>query len=284
MRTHPVSTKKAGRRKAAKDKTPAVPTPEEEEEKATDAFMTEVESELRDEQMQKFWQSYQGYIYGALAAVVFGVAAFQWWQGQAAEQLAQQADGFALATERLADGDQDAALAMLLTVAEEGGAYAALADLQRAGVLLEQDKRDEALEIYRALSADSTLDYVFTDLAALLWAIHGMESEDPAVLQDVLAPLTDPSNSYSYSALELMALLSMRTGDTGAAIATLDQLIQDANTPASIKARASEMSAVFSSQGGVVRSSLGTSPAPEADTEMDSPDESVVPDTPAEAP
>lgn len=284
MRTHPVSTKKAGGRKAAKDKKPAVPTPEEEEEKATDAFMTEVESDIRDEQMHKFWQTYQGYIYSAIAAVILIVAAFQWWQGQVAEQLAMQADGFARATEHLADGDQDAALAGLLSVAEEGGAYAALADLQRAGVLLDQDKRDDALEIYRALSADSSLDYVFTDLAALLWAIHGMESEDPAVLQDVLAPLTDPSNSYSYSALELMALLSMRTGDRDSAIATLNQLIQDTNTPGSIKARASEMSAVFSSQSGVVRSSLSPSPVIESDVEMDSSDESVVPDTQAEAP
>ena len=284
MRTHPVSTKKAGSRKAAKDKKPAVPTPEEEQESATDAFMTEVESELRDEQMHKFWQAYKVYIYGAMAAIVFGVAAFQWWQGQVAEQLAMQADGFARATEQLADGDQDAAIAGLLSVAQDGGAYAALADLQRAGVLLEQDKRNEALEIYRVLSADSNLDYVFTDLASLLWAIHGMDIEDPAVLQDVLAPLTDPSNSYSYSALELMALLSMRTGDTVAALATLDQLIQDTNTPGSIKARATEMSAVFSSQSGVARSSSSPSPAIESDAEVNTSDESVVPDTQAEAP
>ena len=284
MRTHSVSTKKAGRRKAAKDKKTAFPTPEEEQESATDAFMTEVESELRDEQMHNFWQTYQGYIYGALAAVVLVVAAFQWRQGQVADQLAMQADGFARATEQLVDGDADAALAGLLSVAEEGGTYAALADLQRAGVLLDQDRRDEALDIYRALSADSSLDYAFTDLAALLWAIHGMESEDTTVLQDVLTPLTGSSNPYSYSALELMALLSIRTGDTVAAIATLDQLIQGTNTPGSIKERASEMSAVFSSQSGVVRNSSSMSPAGELDIEMNPADESIVPDTQAEAP
>ena len=267
-----MTKKKAGDRKVAKQKKPAIPTPEEEEAKAADAFMTEVEADIRDEQLQKFWDTYKGLIFGAMAVLVLAVAAVQLWQGMEEDRLAAQADTFARATEHLADGDQDSALADLAAVAQEGGAYGALADLQRAGVLLEQDKRDEALEIYRSLSADSSLDYVFVDVATLLWAIHGIESEDSAVLLDALAPLTDPGNSYSYLALELTALLSVREGNMSEAAAVFEQLIQDSNTPASIKARAQEMAAVFNSPVG-------------AGTKRDSSaDETSSPDNQAEAP
>ena len=250
MRTHPVTKKKVGSQKAAKARKESTPTPDDEESGAIDAFMTEVESELRDEQVQKLWDSYKGWIYGAMAGLVLAVAAFQAWQGMVTDRLAQQADTFARATEQLVDGNSDAALSELSAVVEQGGPYGALADLQRAGILLEQNKQQDAISIYRTLSNDASVDYVFSDLATLLWGIHGLDSEDPAVLEDAIAPLTDPSNAYSYSALELMALLSARRGDLDEARAILDQLIEDANAPAAIKARAVELSAVYNSPIG----------------------------------
>lgn len=251
MRTHPVTKNKVGSQKAAKSKKESTPSPDDEEG-AIDAFMTEVESELRDEQIQKLWERYKVWIYGAMAGLVVAVAAFQFWQGQMAERLAQQADSFARATEQLVDGNPDSALSELTAVVEQGGPYGALADLQRAGILLEQDKLQDAISIYRTLSSDASIDLVFSDLATLLWGIHGLDSEDPAVLEDAIAPLTDPSNAYSYSALELMALLSARRGDLDEARAILAQLIEDTNTPAAIKARAVELAAVYNSPVGAI--------------------------------
>jgi hypothetical protein len=260
MRTHPVTKKKVGGQKAAKSKKESTPSPEDENEGAVDAFMTEVESELRDEQIQKIWDRYKVWVYGAMAGLVFGVAAFQYLQGLATERLALQADTFARATEQLADGNNDAALSELSAVVDQGGPYGALADLQRAGILLEQGNTRDAISIYRTLSNDANIAYVFSDLATLLWGIHGLDSEDPGVLEDAIEPLTDPSNAYSFSALELMALLSARRGDIDGARAILDQLVDDANTPAAIKNRASELSAVYNSPVGSVPSRTVTSP------------------------
>ncbi|MBT6088722.1 MAG: tetratricopeptide repeat protein [Rhodospirillaceae bacterium] len=241
---------KVGSQKATKAKKESKPSPDDEEEGAVDAFLTEVESELRDEQIQKLWDRYKVWIYGAMAGLVVAVAAFQYWQGQVEERLTQQADSFARATEQLVDGNPDAALAELTAVVEQGGPYGALADLQRAGILLEQDKLQDAISIYRTLSTDSSIDFVFSDLATLLWGIHGLDSEDPAVLEDAIGSLTDPSNAYSYSALELMALLSARRGDLDEARTILEQLLEDTNTPAAIKARAGELAAVYNSPLG----------------------------------
>lgn len=274
MRIHFVTKKKDGSQKAAKSKKESTPAPKDENEGAIDAFMTEVESELRDEQIQKLWDRYKGLVYGAMGGLVLAVAAFQFWQGQVTERLAQQADSFARATEQLVDGNPDAALSALTEVVEQGGPYGALADLQRAGILLEQDKRQDAISIFRTLSNDTSIDFVFRDLATLLWGIHGLDSEDPAVLEGAIAPLTDPSNAYSYSALELMALLAASRGDLDEARSILDELIEDTNTPAAIKARASELSAVYNSPVGAATPRRVVEPDA---TMMDS-------DNPAEAP
>lgn len=242
-----MTKQKAGSRKAAKAKKDADPAPVDEEAAAADAFMSEVEADMRDEQLQQMWQRYRGVVLGAMGAIVIVVAAYQFWQGMITDRLAQQADSFAQALAYLGEDNTDQALTELGAVADEGGAYGALADLQRAGVLIQQDQSDEALAIYQRLHADPTIDYVFSDLAALLWGIHGLDSEDPETLEQVLGPLTDPSNPHSYTALELTALLAVRRGDTQGAIVILEQLINDANTPDGIRNRATELAAVFRS-------------------------------------
>lgn len=243
-----MTKQKAGSRKAAKAKKDADPSPDKEEDATFDALMSEVEADLRDEQMQQFWTKHRNSIFAAMGAIVLVVAAYQGWQGMLQERRAAQAESFAEATAYLIEDNTADALVELQSVADEGGAYGALADLQRAGILIEQGQREDALAIYQRLSADPAVDYVFSDMASLLWGLHGLDSEDPTTLEQVLAPLTDPSNAHSYTALELTALLAVRQGNTAQAASIFDQLINDANTPVGIRNRATEMAAVFSSQ------------------------------------
>ncbi len=252
MEIQSVTNKKGGDRAVAKPKRKKSDplTPEEEAEKATDAFLTEVEADLRDEQIKQLWNTYSGWLMGAAAAIILAVAAYQYVQGQEADRLAAQADAFARATEQLADGDQETALNTLSGVSQQGGAYGALAELQRAGVLIEQGDKAGAVAIYKAVSQDATIELVFNDVATLLWAIHGLDSENPAELEAALAPLTDPSNAHSYSALELMALLAVRQDRPDEAKAILAQLIEDANTPVGLRSRVVELSAVIGGAGG----------------------------------
>lgn len=242
-----MTKQKAGSRKAAKAKKDADPSPEKEEDASFDALMSEIESDIRDEQVEKFWTQYRGFVYGGMVAIVAIVAVYQAWQGMENDRIAGQADAFAQATNYLIEDNTVDALVQLETVSGEGGPYGALADLQRAGLLLEQGQREDALDIYKRLSSDPQVDYVFGDLAALLWGLHGLDSEDPDTLAQVLAPLTNPANPHSYSALELTALLAVRRGDTQEANAILEQLISDTNTPVAIRNRATELAAVFSS-------------------------------------
>ena len=185
--------------------------------------------------------------FAAIAALILGVSGYQYFLAQEEERLAAQADTFALASEKLETGNVEDALAGLASVAEQGGNYGALAELRSAAVLLEQGKTQDAVAIYRALSEDQSLDYAFTDLATVLWVLHAMDTESPEILEAALSPLTSPSNAFSYSATELMAVIAAKRGDTATAVNLLDGLIADANTPNAVRARAEELSAVYKS-------------------------------------
>ena len=166
---------------------------------------------------------------------------------QEADRLAVQASAFARAAEELEAGNTSEALLSLSEVAAQGGNYGALAELRSAAALLDQGEMGRAVEIYRSLVADETLHFAFTDLATILWVLHAMDSENPETLEAALYPLTSPSNAYSYSATELMAVLAAKRGDTGSALSLLQGLLTDNNTPTAVRARAEELSAVYKS-------------------------------------
>jgi hypothetical protein len=240
-----VSKKSDGSRAAAKANKKKEKTPEEEEAEAIDAFMTEIEADLRDEQLIKLWTKYKTSIYGAMVALVLGVAVYQFWQGRVEARLTAQANGYAQAIAAIEQDNPDAALETLGEVAAGGGNYRAVADLQRAALLVDKGQIEDALSLYKSLRSDSSLAPPYRDLASLLWAMHGTGREDTTVLEDAIYPLTDPSNAFSFSALELLALLAIERGDIDETRSILEELIADANTPVSIRGRAQEMLSVY---------------------------------------
>ena len=266
-----VSAKKIGDRKAEKKNKDADPSQKEEDdvEAGVNALMSEIESGLRDDQLQELWDRYRNLGIACFAALILGVSGYQYMESLEIKRIENQAIAYSDAAEQIAAGNMDQALSGLAVVAEQGGNYGALAQLQRASIYLEQDNKADALAIYRSLSEDLSIEPSFADLAALLWVLHGMDIEDPASLEDRLLPLTSPSNAYSHTALELLAVLTAKQGDTVEALAILDDLLEDSNTPGTIRARAEELKAVYQSPlspGSVSQTSILDEPsAPNTD-------------------
>jgi len=243
-----VSDNKSSGRRSAKKKKEAESTPEEEQEEARiNSLMSEIESDMRDDQLQQIWGKYKNGVIGSVVALILGVAGFQYLDSIDQARLNDQANAFSQALEDLSVDNADTALKTLRGVSEQGGNYGALADLRRAAVLIEQGDANEALGIYRNLSSDTSVDSAFTHLAGLLWALHGMETEDPDALEAVLMPLTNPSNAYTYSASELLAVLYAKRGEMQQAIAILEGLVAEVGTPSSVRVRAQELIAVYQS-------------------------------------
>jgi hypothetical protein len=210
-------------------------------------FFREIDEELRAERLQKLWQKHGKLLIALAAAIVVGTAAYVAWRHYDTNHRLALAEEYGAAV-ALADpqtGDLAKADAALARIADKGGGYGALADLQRAAVKAKAGDLKGAVQIYDALAADQNAPANLRDLARLLKAMRLIDTGDPAEIKAVLEPLTASDSPWRYSAMELNGLLALKTGDPAKAATLFTQLADDQAAPTSLRARAAEMAAAL---------------------------------------
>ena len=207
----------------------------------------EVEEDLRRDRYERLAKKYGVVVVAGLVAIVAATAGYVLWknwhqarQQAATLQLAQAVDGAGPA------GTTAAAIPELETVAKEASAGpAGLARLYEAGVKARTGDSAGAVALYDALAVDGSLPAVYRDLAALLSVQQQVASGDPRALSERLAGLILDTNPWRFSARELYGLLANRAGDQARAKILFQQLADDKDAPAGLRARAAELAAFF---------------------------------------
>ena len=206
----------------------------------------ELQDDYRAERGRRLLLRWGGVLGAVALAALLGVGGWQgwrWWQGRQAEQTAALFLEVHRATEQ-PGADLAAMGERFATVAADAPTgYRTLARLRAAALKAEAGDRDGALTLWDAVAGDVQADALYRDLGALMWALHGLDTLDPARLADRLAPLTEPGNPWNASARELQALVAARRGQSDAARRTLQDLAADAGAPRSLRERASRLAA-----------------------------------------
>ena len=101
------------------------------------------------------------------------------------------------------------------------------------------------MALYDSLAGDGSLPVVYRDLASLLSVQQQAGGGDPKALSLRLAPLSTDANPWRFSARELDGLLASRAGDKARAKTLFQQLADDKDAPAGLRARAAELAAFF---------------------------------------
>ncbi|HYF06592.1 MAG TPA: tetratricopeptide repeat protein [Acetobacteraceae bacterium] len=206
----------------------------------------EVDEELRAERAQKLWERYGGLITGALLLVVGAVGGWQGWEWWQNRQTVQAATSFLEIQQATAAEGADLAAMAARFEALAGDApagYRTMALLRAAALRAEIGQREEARAVWDRISRDTGADPLYRDLATLLWALHGVDSADPATIEARLAPLTQPGGAWRASAREVQALLAIRRGQTEQARETLRALANDSTAPQGVRDRAGRLAA-----------------------------------------
>jgi hypothetical protein len=202
----------------------------------------EVEEDLRRDKAADWWKRNSLYIYAAAAVVVIGVAGYQGWRAYDENLRAEQSDSYAEALRLVGSGETERArqsLAALADPTDDG--YALLAALTQARLAAEADDTAAAEEIWQALAENGDASPALSDLGALFSVMRRMNDGDPATLRGELRPLAAGEAPYRFTALELLAALALREGDTAAARTHLTQITDDPAAPASSRSRAAEL-------------------------------------------
>lgn len=225
-----------------------------------EAFAREVDEELRVDRLTAWWRRWRVAIIGAAVALVVGTAAAVGWD--AWRERVRMADARAFDA-TLQEHDDAAATADALAemAADAATGYDAIARLTAAQLYMSAGAPDRARDMLAAVAADGGLPERYRDLARLLDVAASFEEMAPATVVAELEPLAAAGEPWRHSARELLAAARLEQGDRAGALATLDRLVEDAETPQALRGRARELRSALGGgpDGGTDGAATGTS-------------------------
>ncbi|MEQ9812658.1 MAG: tetratricopeptide repeat protein [Azospirillaceae bacterium] len=205
----------------------------------------EVDEALKEDRVKAFWKRYGNLLITCALLVVLATAAFVWWRGEQQSARLEAATNLinALGT---AQESADGGLAALSDVAESSDDdVAALARLGAASVAMENGDAATALSLLDQVANDSAVDRLLRDAATLRSVYYRLDDGEVETLRGILGNYTGAGSPWRPWALEMEAMLLVRTGNTEQARDILQALAGDEDAPAAVADRAAELAAAL---------------------------------------
>jgi hypothetical protein len=195
-------------------------------------IFSEVDEEVRREQLKKLWERYGIFMIGAcvlLVVAVGGWRGYEWYHGKKAAEAGASFEAAIALSDQGKTKEAEEAFAKL----SAGGpsSYRMLAKLREAAALSQSDP-NSAVPIYDQLAGDSRNGRSLQDLAALRAAMLLLDTASYDEISRRLEPLTDQSRTFRHSARLTLALSAWRAKNAIAMKRWTDMIIADAETPA----------------------------------------------------
>lgn len=209
--------------------------------KTDEAFLREVDEELRRDQLTSVWTRYGRWM---IAAVVLALAAFGgvlYWQhrqtqaqGVEGEQLQASFDD--LAAKPGVEPKQLQALA-----GSDVDGYRVTALFLQADEMLQKSDLKGAAAKFAVVAGDTSLAQPFRDLALIRQTSAEFDTLKPDVVVSRLKPLAVADNAWFGSAAELVATAYLRMGRKDLAAQTFAGIARSDKVPQTIRLRAVQM-------------------------------------------
>lgn len=204
----------------------------------TDSFVNEVDESLRRDRALDVAKKYGPLLVGVFALFILGLAGWQGWKAYSTNAAREHAVEFSAAQALLEGGNLAEAKAEFERLSNEGPrAYRAMAQMERAGILVQEGDLDGALAGFDA-AAEAAPDQVMRESAQIRAAYIAADTQDFAALRTRLQPLIDSETRVQYLAKELLAVEAWEAGETQLARETLEQLTLAFEAPDSLRQRA----------------------------------------------
>ena len=208
-------------------------------------LFSEVDEEVRREQLKKLWDRYSIYVVAAALLVIASVGGWRGYQYLEAKKSAEAGAAFDQAvalSEQNKHPEAEAAFDHLATTAPSG--YRMLARLRAAGEVASHDPQ-AAAKLYDAIAADGSVGTLEQELARVRAAQLLVDTSGYADMLQRLEPATAPGATFRHTARELLALSAWHANDATAARKWLDMIANDGETPPGLRSRAEALQALL---------------------------------------
>ena len=201
------------------------------------AVELEVDEELQNERLVKFWKKYSWLVYGGIVAILLATVGAEWYRNYRTQTRLKESDQFENATLLAIDGKNAEAISAFEELAKSGKTgYKVLALMNLANLQMIQNKKDESLATLKKVLEVTPKDDPIHLTASLTYAGYQMEDGNPDELLKVLEPALD-NESFQGLATELAVQLLDKKGDKTKAQELIQKAFQNSALSVASKAR-----------------------------------------------
>ena len=203
-----------------------------------EAFIREVDENLRREQAEQLFKKNAPLIAGAVLLLLAAIAGYLYWQNRQQEAGARDSETLVAAMEDLGANrpGAEAKLEPLLNSSSDG--IAAQAKLTKAAALLGKGDKTGALKLYRGLADDDSQAQPVRDLATIRMTALEFDMLDPQVVITRLEPLSKPESAWFGSAGEMTAMALLKQNKKAEAGRLFATIAGTKSVPMTIRSRA----------------------------------------------
>jgi hypothetical protein len=211
-----------------------------------DVFMREVDEALRQDEMLdalKRWGRLAG---AAVAAGLLALAGYLWWNHSTEQAAGERGEQMTIALDRVEEGRLDVADKQLEPLAKDShGGTAAIAQIMRANIALQQNRKDEAVRLYNTVSANADAPQPLRDLATVRSVAANFDAMAPQQVIDKLKNLAAPGNPWFAAAGELTGIAYLKQGRNDLAGPLFAAISRDKGAPETLRARTRQMAGLL---------------------------------------
>jgi len=207
-----------------------------------EAFVREVDENLRRDQMADMAKSYGKWIIAAVILFLGAVGGYLYWQNRQSAQASADSETMSAALDKAVSGNSKSAEAELAPLSgSSNDVTRASATLARAAMALRANDRKTAIELFTKVEGDSGLPQAYRDLATVRRTMTEYDNLKPDQIISRLAPLTEPGKPFFGSAGEMTGMALLAKGDKAGAGQLFAKIAADKQVPQSIRSRAVQL-------------------------------------------
>jgi hypothetical protein len=207
-----------------------------------EAFLREVDEELRKDQLQSFWKRWGRWLVGGVVLILAAWGGWIFWEHRQSEAAGLEGEKLSQAIDELQSGSQPAAEVKLkaLTASNNEG-YRASSKMAEASILMQKGDLAGAAKAFGEVAADASIAQPWRDLATIRQTAAQFDTMKPEDIVARLRPLAVRGQPWFGSAGEMVAAAYLKMNKPDLAGKLYADIGKDEGVPETIRSRAVQM-------------------------------------------
>ncbi|HSX54383.1 MAG TPA: tetratricopeptide repeat protein [Sphingomonas sp.] len=213
---------------------------------SNEAFLREVDEELRKDQALHVWQNYGRWIIGAVVAGLIAFGGWLYWQSHSDQRRGEEGEKLKAAVKAMNENKaQEAEAPLKELAASSSSGFNATARFAQADALLAKNDLKGGAAILAAIAADTGVPQEFRDLALIRQTAAEYDSLKPDQVVARLGSIAVKDSPWFGSAGEMVAIAQLRMGKRAEAGKLYAEISKTNGVPQAIRTRSLQMAGVL---------------------------------------